>query len=516
MVREKGEGVTTLNIKKQTFLSLILSFFSFVINYSVNFLVTPYISAHLPGTYGYVKLANDIIGYAQLITIALDSMASRFISIEYNKGNKERAHQYYCSVMAANIIIAAVLSVPMSLAVLNIESLISIPEANLMDIKILFALSFFSFLLTICFAANSVATFVLNRLDLTYYVEIIIYVVRAGVLLLLFALMAPHVYYIGLTGVFVGVITIVGNQVIKVKILPKFRFEPNMVSFRMVWEIVSAGIWNTVQKLGQILLDGLDLIISNIMINAAAMNDLSFAKTMPTIIASLLVKVSSVFMPNYAILYAQGQMEELKKATKSSMTILSVIISIPIGIIIAFGLDFYQLWIPNENVRMVTILSTLSCILYVVSTPMNAVYNLFTVANKVKPLALVMLMSGILSTLLVLMLVKLTTAGIFAVVCCSVVIGILRNVIFVAPYAAKMLGFSAFTFFPEIGKSIISVVVVSVMSVILRMLMPITGWSTFFVLCIIAAGLGLIINIIFLLDKEQKSKLVHKLWGRME
>ena len=200
MVGEKREGVTTLNIKKQTFLSLILSFFTFAINYGVNFLITPYVSAHLPGTYGYVKLANDIIGYAQLITIALDSMASRFISIEFNKGNKEKAHQYYCSVMAANTIIAAVLIVPMTLAVLNLELLISIPVESLMDIKILFAFSFFSFLLTICFSANSVVTFILNRLDLSYYIEIIVYIVRAGMLLFLFALMPPHVYYIGLTG----------------------------------------------------------------------------------------------------------------------------------------------------------------------------------------------------------------------------------------------------------------------------------------------------------------------------
>lgn len=500
-----------MNVKKQTFLSLILSFFAFAINYSVNFLVTPYVSAHLPGTYGYVKLANDIIGYAQLITIALDSMASRFISIEFNKGNKEKAHQYYCSVMAANIIIAAVLVVPMSLAVLNLDSLISVPAESLMDVKILFAFSFFSFLLTICFSANSVVTFVKNRLDLTYYVEMIVYLARAGLLLFLFALMPPRVYYIGLTGFIVGLITIAGNQIIKVRILPEFRFKPNMVSFHMVWEIVSAGIWNTIQKLGQILLDGLDLIISNVLISAAAMNDLSFAKTMPAIIASLLVKVSSVFMPNYTILYAQGQMEALKKATKSSMTLLSVIISIPIGIIMAFGLDFYQLWIPNENVLLVTILSTLSCVLYVVSTPMNAVYNLFTVANKVKPLALVMLASGVLSTISVLVLVNFTTAGVFAVVCCSVVIGILRNVAFVAPYAARMLGFTTFTFFPEIGKSVISVVIVSIVSLILRTIVPVTGWITFFVLCIIAAVLSLIINVVLLLNKEQKDQLFVKL-----
>ena len=207
-------------------------------------------------------------------------------------------------------------------------------------------------------------------------------------------------------------------------------------------------------------------------------------------------------------------MGELKKAIKSSMTLLSVIISIPIGIIIAFGLDFYQLWIPNENVQMIAILSTLSCVVYIISTPMNAVYNLFTVANKVKPLALVMLMSGLLSTISVLILVNYSTAGVFAVVCCSVVIGILRNVVFVAPYAAKMLGFPTLTFFPEIGKSILSVMTVSIISVLLRTLIPVTNWINFLILCIIVAVLSLIINVVLLLNKEQKYKLFIKLQRR--
>ena len=505
-----------MNNKKQTYLSLILSFFAFSINYGVNFLVTPYVSANLPGTYGYVKMANDVISYAQLITIALDSMASRFISIEYNKGNKERAHQYYCSVMAANIFIAAVLVVPMSLVVLKLDALISIPREYLFDIKILFGFSFFSFLLTIFFSANSVVTFVLNRLDLTYYVEMLVYVVRAGMLLLLFSFLTPHVYYIGLVGGAVGVITIIGNQIIKIRILPSFRFKPQLVDFHMVWKIVSAGIWNTIQKLGQILLDGLDLIISNILISASAMNDLSFAKTMPAIVGALLVKVSSVFMPNYTILYAQNKMDELKKSIKQSMTILSVIISIPIGIIMAFGLDFYKLWIPSENVKMVAMLSTLSCVLYVVSTPMNAVYNLFTVANKVKPLALVMLASGMLSIVSVLALVKFTSAGVFAVVCCSVVIGVVRNIGFVAPYAAKMLGFPIFTFFPDIAKSVISVIVVAVVSVGLRVTFPINGWLSFFILCFLAAGISFVINIVFLLDREQERILMKKIGGKLK
>lgn len=497
--------------KHHAYLSLILSIISFALNYGVSFLITPFVSRNLPGTYGYVKIAYDIIGYAQLITIALDSMASRFISVEYNKGNKEKAHQYYCSVMAANLFIAALLIVPMGVVVAKLDLLITIPSEYIFDIKMLFAFSFSTFLLTISFSANSVVTFVLDRLDLSYYVEMIVNIVRAGLYIILFSIFTPHVFFVGFVGLVVALITVGGNQIIKHKILHTFQFKARLIDFKMVWEVVSAGIWNTIQKLGQILLDGLDLIICNVLISTVAMNDLSFAKTMPAIIASLLVKVSSVFMPNYTILYAQGRLDDLKRATKSSMSLLSVIISVPIGIIIALGGDFYKLWIPNENTQIVAILSMLSCIVYVISTPMNAVYNLFTVVNKVKPLAMVMLLSGIISTISVFVLLNYTQAGVYAVVCCSVVIGILRNIGFVAPYAASMLGFHKYTFFPEIAKSIISVVVVLIISYMLKGIIPINGWVSFFGVSMGVAILSLVINVIFLLDKEQKNKLFAKL-----
>jgi hypothetical protein len=82
-----------------------------------------------------------------------------------------------------------------------------------------------------------VATFILNRLDLTYYVEVIVYITRAGLLLLLFTLLPSHVYYIGLTGVVLSIITVIGNEVIKLKIMPSFRLQSSKVSVKMVFEI---------------------------------------------------------------------------------------------------------------------------------------------------------------------------------------------------------------------------------------------------------------------------------------
>lgn len=494
-------------MKKQVVKTMILSIFVYIVTYCINFFITPFVSAALPGTYGYVKLANDFISYVSLVTISLNSMSGRFISLEYNNGNIEKANKYYSSVLFANIAIVAICLLPLSFFVLFLERFIDVADNVLFDVKLLFVFTFASFLLSIVFSVNSLATFVKNRLDYTYYVEFFGCIIRLVLLILLFSLFPSNVFYIGLTGFVVTIFTVISNQIIKNKILPEFTLKKEYIKLKLVVELVASGIWNTIQKLGQILLDGLDIIISNIFINSAAMNDLSFAKTMPSIIAALLNKIASVFAPNYTILYAKGKMTDLRNEVKQSMLILSIFISIPVGIIMAMGNEFYMLWLPNENTNLIYKLSTLSCIIYIVSTPMNAVYNLFTITNKVKILALITVGSGLISTLAVFLLLKFTNIGIYAIVCCSVVIGIIRNFCFVAPYAAKMLNFKWWIFFPEMAKSAVSVIIVGVISLLVKSILSVETWTTFFIAIVIVGLLSLSLNILILLNKSQKAYL---------
>ena len=93
--------------KKQTTLNLTTSLMAFVINAGINFLLTPYLIEKL-GTesYGFIGLANDIVNYANILSMALNAMSSRFVSVEYHKGNKEKAEVYINSVIIANLLLA--------------------------------------------------------------------------------------------------------------------------------------------------------------------------------------------------------------------------------------------------------------------------------------------------------------------------------------------------------------------------------------------------------------------------
>ncbi len=82
-----------------------------------------------------------------------------------------------------------------------------------------------------------------------------------------------------------------------------------------------------------------------------------------------------------------------------------------------------------------------------------AIYYLFTALNKVKENAISVLIQGILNTIIVLILLKTTNLGIYAVAEISTILNIIRATIFAAPYGAKLLNLKWYTFFPDIIKN---------------------------------------------------------------
>ena len=91
---------------KQIAINMFAQIAVFGIQFCISFFLTPFIVRTLGvEAYGFVGLSNNIIGYMQVVTVALNSMAARFISIEYHNGNFQKANQYFSSVFYANSIL---------------------------------------------------------------------------------------------------------------------------------------------------------------------------------------------------------------------------------------------------------------------------------------------------------------------------------------------------------------------------------------------------------------------------
>ncbi len=92
----------------------------------------------------------------------------------------------------------------------------------------------------------------------------------------------------------------------------------------------------------------------------------------------------------------------------------------------------------------------------------------------------------------------------------SSIYSILRNVLYTVPFGAIYIKCPWYTFFPEIGKSILSVVVISSISLGLKSLMPETTWFWFLLAACFAGMIGFALNFYLVLDTEDRALCLEK------
>ena len=77
---------------KELLINMISSIVSFVITMGISFFLTPFIVGKLGReAYGFIGLINNIISYASVVTIALNSMAGRFITLASDRAKSPLA-----------------------------------------------------------------------------------------------------------------------------------------------------------------------------------------------------------------------------------------------------------------------------------------------------------------------------------------------------------------------------------------------------------------------------------------
>lgn len=92
---------------------------AFAVNMGISFVLARVIEEQIgANTYGLVALANQFVLYAQIAVSALNTMASRFVTIHIHRGEKQTASEYFSSVFFGNVIMAGIFLVPALVMVL--------------------------------------------------------------------------------------------------------------------------------------------------------------------------------------------------------------------------------------------------------------------------------------------------------------------------------------------------------------------------------------------------------------
>lgn len=494
------------------FKNITLTVLAFLINTAVGFILAPYVIEKLGlEAYGFVSLGSQFVNYIAVASIALNSMASRFISIEIHRGNWAIANKYFSSIWISNIIFISILIVPIFSLIFFLNRILNVSIGLLLDVQLLFSLLFINYFIGIAFSALSVSTFVTNKLYLKSWREIEGKLLYASVLLLLFNFFTPAVFFIGLATILTTIYTVVFNWYYLIKFLPQLKIRIEDFSISIITKVVSSGVWNTIVHLGQILTQGLDLLIVNVLLGVTQMGTLALSKTIPVMFITLVGMIASVFAPNFTLHYANGNREKLLASMQYSIKVLGVLVNVPIAIFAAFGEVFYHLWLPNQNATQLYQLSILALLTVVISGPINGIYSIFTATNKVKVNAMVVLLSGILNFIIVWILITKFQLGIFTVVAVSLGIGIARNILFTAPYGAKCFELPWYAFYPAMFKSVFVFLIIWALGKLLLIKVEIISWIDLIVYSLLFLILFLPINIFAVLERSEQRELLGKL-----
>lgn len=509
------------NTGKQMTVNLIASIVSFGVNMAINFFLTPYLVKSL-GTesYGFIGLANNFVQYATIITSALNSMSGRFISIAYHKGDKDKASRLFSSVLIADLFLASVMLVLISLFTCYLDMFLDIPEKLIGSVKITFGITFLTFVISVVTAIFTTAAFVKNRIDINSVRDIISNLLKIALIVLLFTFFPAQLYFIALATLASGVFLLLTNITVKRKILPDVQVSFKNFEIQSVKIILAAGLWMSLAQLSNTLISGIDLLLCNLTLGATLMGVLSIAKTIPHCISSLIATLASVFTPHYTILYAQNNIKGLTKEVSFTSRIVSFILTVPIAGFIAFGYEFYTLWQPTktpEEIQVIQILSVLTCIAYLFTAHTQCMTMLNSVCNKLKIPVLVSLGVGVLSIIITLLVINFGNLGdnnVYIIAGTSSVLMSLRAFFFIPIYSAYLLKQKWTTFFPSMLRGWLTFFVLILIFTATKSIFAINSWITFIAVCLVAGIIGYIISIpiMFSLNefKMLKSKILKK------
>lgn len=502
----------TSNRKKQTAINLASGIIALIVSSCISFFVTPYLVKEVGvEASGFANLANNFVTYASLLSLAINSMGSRFMSVAYYNNDLDKCKKYYSSLFIANLAIVLILIVPATIITFNIENILDVSNANILPVKIVFSMSFANFFVGLFNTCLSMPLLVLNKNSVSNIVSICNSLFKALFLLVVFACFQAEIYWTALSGLVFTVACLPFYLIVKKRIFKDVPFSIKSFDFKCIWDLFKSGIWNAVNQCGNILMSGLDLLLANIFFSGTEMGVLSVAKTIPLIIVSLSTTINSNYSSKIIISYSVDSEADFEKSLEESCRVSCHLVSVPIAVFCVFSFSFFNIWQQTLDPTKLTILAIMTISYFIPFTGTTALFNIFTAKNKLSFNAISYLIFAALSFVTTLLFAKFSNYGIYAVAVISSVFSIVRNLFLIIPYYAKLMKKKIYHYYKNVLLSLLVFAISLFISASLLLLTKPTTWKMMIISVLVATIVSYAITFFAIYDKNQKDKILKKL-----
>lgn len=495
-------------------INLVSSIIVFIVSMGINFLLTPFILKSLGNeAYGFVGLSNAIVSYASIITVAINSVSGRFVAYEWHKNNIPKSNIYYSSVLVVNVFFCIVVVVCSGLFLLNINKILDVPPHLENDVFLTFVFYFINFCVGLFNGVITVCAFVKNKLYLISIRNAISSAILAICIVLLFYFFKPMIFYIAISALIASLFVFFSTIFISSRITPELKFSLFAFDFKSIKELFSSGIYNSFNALNRILITGMDLFICNIFLNANMTGILAVSKAAPIILESFVAQISFIFAPKFVELYSKNEIANLIMQSKLSMRITAFILIAPVAVFVAFGQEFYTLWLPFKNKSEVSLIYELSLIVLLPILLISFVFSLFNLdsaTNQLRRPAIANTILGFGTILGQIAILKFTNYGIYGIVVTGAIFYSLRICFFDLINASLNLKQSISTFYPTFLRLVCVFMTILLMVFGLKFYIniQIISWMDFVLHSILFAIFGYVFCLFLLFNQKERQSIM--------
>lgn len=505
---------------KREYINAFAKALSFFINLVISFILTSYIVNTIgEEAYGFVGLGNDFVGYAQIITIAINSMASRYIVIEYEKENYKNANYYLSSLFFSNVVLILLFCIVGGLTIFNLNKLFNVSYALVNDIRVLWVFLFLNFFVNLLNTTFQVSLFYNNRLELDAYNSTIGIFLKSIILLFMFLIFKPNVWYIGFATLVSSIYPFVFNVFYTRKEFPKAKISIGLFRLKKALILFKSGFWNSLTQIGVVLRNGLDLLITNLFVGASAMGVMSVTRVVPQYVLNLFAVVSGIFLPRLMSSYAKSDHKSIKEQMENSISFMAFFSAFPLIVIFTLGEDFYRLWLPTQDAKVLYIITIVSCIIYVFHLPMQPLWNIFSVYNKLKVPSCFLLGEAVLSIMTELVLlqwVKTDFQKMIVIAGVSSFFVTIRTLIFLPIYANHIMKGNLLSLYVIVIKNVGIILGFSGIIYFFKGAFRCDKWGELIIFAILECIIILLIECLFMLKSNVRNKIFEITKGKIK
>lgn len=494
--------------KKRVFGTILITGMTFLLNYGINLFLTSYIIQNV-GTeaYGFVSLAKQFAQYASIITMALNTFAVRYIVMAYHNKEYEIANTFFSSVFYGDVVLAGIVVTGLAVVTAFLDQFLRIPKEIVWDVKELFFWVFINLGVTTVFTAYSTAAYIKNKLDVVGIFRGLSYGVEAMVLALMYCFFPAKVSYVGIGLLVASMVIIISNIGICKKYTPKLQLGKRYFSLRAIKQLMFDGIWNSINELGAVLNSGLDLIVCNLMLTPLEMGQLAVAKMIGNIFLNLFQMVAQPFQPLFLKSYAKNEKEKLLGDLKFSMKVSGLMSSIAFAGFTALGMTYYRLWIPNQDIERIYVLTVLTIMINIPGGPMQPLYYIYTLTVKRKIPCIVTFIGGLINVLGMYILIQKTDMGVYAIALTTVVVMFVINFIINPLYMAHVLKLPLYTFFPNVVRNGMGCIGLVILYRWLARWYEPNSWLMLGICALAYATIGTVVYLLIVCEREEWNTL---------